>query len=216
MSYATFNGWTIIPYPSAPGFVSVALGMNDTVASTTSPFTATSQTQIWPGADWWDADVQLPKMFPAQAAAWRAWLAALQGKANVFMLGDPTRRQPINPVSSSTPVINTSGEPSPMNIAGSSNIYTRGWRPSQARILSPGDHIQIGLRLHVVLQAVTSDARGNAAINLWPTLREQPADGAAIILNNPMGLFRLADNARRLSLDVTRLMATGFKCVEAR
>ena len=68
----------------------------------------------------------------------------------------------------------------------------------------------------MVLQPVASDNAGNATLNIWPSLREQPADGEAINLDNPTGLFRLADNARQVSIAVTRLGALGFKCVEAR
>lgn len=214
MSYATFNGWTIIPPPLSPGFRSILLRMNDTVAETRSPFTGTSQVQQWPGADWWEAEIEMPPLQTGQTAAWQAWLASLQGKGNVFAIGDPSRPQPQNPVTSSLPVCATGG--GSVNLTGSINLVTRGWRASQARILLPGDYLGIGYRLHMVLQPVSTDSGGNATINIWPSLREQPADGESIVLNSPRGLFRLADNARQISIAVTSLAAVGFKCVEAR
>jgi hypothetical protein len=213
MSYATFNGWTIIPPPASPGFRSIVLRINDTVAEARSPFTAMSQVQEWPGADWWEAEIEMPPLCGHDTAAWRAWLMALQGKKNVFQIGDQSQPMPLNPVTSSTPVCATSGG---ANLTGAVNLVTRGWRASQARILVPGDYLQVGYRLHAVLQPVSTDSGGNATINIGPSLRESPADGTPIILNQPKGLFRLADNARSISIAVTRLAAVGFKCVEAR
>jgi hypothetical protein len=214
MSYATFNGWTIIPPPLTPGFRGIVLRMNDTVAEARSPFSGKSQVQIWPGADWWEAELELPPMMPNQTAAWQAWLAALQGKGAVFQIGDPSRCEPQNPVVSSAPVCDNGGGTN--NLTGATNLVTAGWRVSQARILLPGDYLQIGYRLHLVLQPVSSDSGGAATINVWPSLREQPTDASAIGLHKAKGLFRLADNARQISVAVTRLSAVGFKCVEAR
>ena len=216
MTYPVFNGWTIIDPPPGPGFKGVVLRMNDTVAESRSPFSAMSQIQQWAGADWWEAEIQMPPLLPFQTAPWQAWLASSQGKANVFQIGDPSRPQPQNPVVSSTPVCATGGLPSAVNLPGATALVTRGWRASQARILLPGDYLQIGYRLHMALQPVTSDVNGDAIINVWPSLREQPADGAAIVLKWPKGLFRLADNARQVSIDLAGLGALGFKCVEAR
>jgi hypothetical protein len=216
VSYPTFNDWTIIDPPSAPGFKGIVLRMNDTVAEARSPFTAKSQVQAWPGADWWEVEIEMPPLQPSQTAPWQAWLASLQGKGNVFQVGDPSRKMPQNPVVGSVPVCATGALPSAVNLTGATSLVTRGWLPSRQRILLPGDYLQVGYRLYMVLQPVASDAEGNATINVWPTLREQPADDAQIILNYPKGLFRLADNARQISIAVTRLSAVGFKCVEAR
>lgn len=215
MSYATFNGWTIIPPPTSPGFRSIVLRMNDTVAESRSPFTAMSQVQVWPGADWWEVELELPPLMPSQTAPWQAWLAALMGKGNVFQVGDPSRMTPQNPVVGAAPVCNN-GTGGVNNLTGSPNLVTQGWPASRARILLPGDYLQIGYRLHMVLQPVASDSGGNATINVWPTLREQPATDAPVVLSCPKGLFRLADNARQISTAVTRLSAIGIKCVEAR
>lgn len=214
MSYATFNGWTIIPPPATPGFRSILLRMNDTVAETRSPFTGNSQVQQWSGADWWEAELELPPLQVCDTGPWQAWLAALQGKGNVFEIGDPSRPMPQNPVVGSVPICNNGGGSN--NLTGSVSLVTQGWRASTSRILLPGCYLQVGYRLHMVLQAVSSDSGGNATINVWPSLREQPANGAPVILNAPKGLFRLADNARQVSVAVTRLGAVGFKCVEAK
>lgn len=215
MSYSTFNGWTIIPPPAAPGFRSVVLRMNDTVASTRSPFTAMEQVQLWPGADWWEVELELPPLLPMYAAPWQAWLAALQGKNSVFEIGDPSRTAPQLPIVGSEPVVNNGGGGT-NNLTGATTLVTAGWKANQARLLLPGDYLQVGYRLHMVLQAIGSDSGGNASINVWPSLREQPSNGAQAILKCPKGLFRLAANAREVSVAVTGLAAIGLKCVEAR
>lgn len=216
MSYPTFNGWTIIDPPPTPGFRSIALTMADAVAEVTSLFSAQSQLQQWPGADRWGAQIEMPPLSSAQTAAWQAWLASLQGKLNAFQLGDPTRTQPQNSVVGMAPVCATGTLPSTLNLPRSSSIVTQGWKASKFRILGPGDYLQVGYRLYMALQQVNSDSSGDATINIWPSIREQPADGTAINLNTCTGLFRLADNVRKLSIDVTRLGAISFKCVEAR
>jgi hypothetical protein len=216
VSYPTFNGWTIIDPPPSPGFSGIVLRMIDTVGKVRSPFSAQSQVQLWPGADWWEFEYEMPPLSLAQAADWQGWLASLQGGANVFQVGDSNRPQPQNPVTGSIPVCATGALPSAVNLAGATSLATSGWRPSQSRVLLRGDYLQVGYRLHIVLQAVSSDVNGDATINVWPSLREQPVQGQAVILNCPKGLFWLASNARQLSISVTRLSAVGFKCVEAR
>lgn len=213
MSYSTFNGWTIIPPPASPGFRSIVLRTNDKVAESQPSFIAKPQMYVWPGSDWWEADIGLPPLLPSDAGAWQAWLAALQGKANAFEIGDPSRPVPLLPLTGSSPVVNNGGGAN--NLPRSSSLVTVGWRASQPRLMLPGTYLQIGYRLHMVLQQVASDSGGNATINVWPTLREQPTDASAVILNNPKGLFRLAENARQVSVAVTKLSAVGFKCVEA-
>jgi hypothetical protein len=158
----------------------------------------------------------MPPLQPSQTAAWQAWLASLQGKTSVFQLGDQSRTQPQTPVHDSLPVCATGALPSAVNLTGATVLVTRGWQANQPRLLEPGDYLQIGYRMHMVLQTVITDVNGNATINVWPSLREQPVDGQAVILKNCSGLFRLADNARQISIAVTGLSAVGFKCVEAR
>ena len=122
---------------------------------------------------------------------------------------------PQNPLpTGSIPVVNNGGGVN--NLTGATNLVTAGWAVSKARILLPGCYLQIGYRLHMVLQTVSSDSGGNATINVWPSIREQPTDASAINFNAPKGLFRLADNARQVSVAVTRLGAIGVKCVEAK
>jgi hypothetical protein len=192
------NTVNLVAMPTAPGFRDIQFDVNDTVSAVRSPFSGLTQTQTWPGADWWSATATLPPLTRAQAAQWTAFLMELRGMQNGLLLGDPLCTAPQGaPVGA--PVANTAGGTG-WNAAGTTTLYTRGWTPGRFRLLLPGDAIQVGYRFHRVLDPVNSDVNGDAAITIWPSLREVPADGTKIILKNPQGLFRLANNKRTWSI----------------
>ena len=113
--------------------------------------------------------------------------------------------------------INTDGNPAPRaNFAGSQVLSTRGWHPNGFGLLVPGDNLQIGYRLHKVLDRVNSDSNGRAVLSIWPSLREVPTDGQQVILNNPKGLFRLAKNQRGWASEYTRVTSISFPVTEYR
>ncbi len=188
------NSVSLVALPTTPGFRDIQFEVNDTVAVVRSPFTGQTQTQSWSGADWWSATATLPPLTSAQSAQWTAFLMELRGMQNGLLLGDPLCSTPQG-TPSGAPVANTAGATG-NNAVATTTLYSRGWTPNRFRLLLPGDALQVGYRLHRVLEQVNSDANGDAAISIWPSLREVPADGQQIILNNPQGLFRLAANKR--------------------
>lgn len=208
----TFNGWTVISIPTTPGFRTFDLGMSDTIGQTISPFSQQSYIQQWAGADLWTGQVSLPPMPRTQATAWIAFLAECRGKLCCFSLGDPLGTAPAGSALG-TPVVNTS-DPT-KNLPGSTSLYTQGWTASSSGLLLPGDYLELNEnRLHMVMDSVTSDASGDAIINVWPSIREAPTGN--LILRNCTGMFRLADNQRQWSQDYTRLITISFKIAEAR
>lgn len=213
LPYATFNGWQIIPMPTHPAPREVDFSMSDTVGQVTSPFSLTSQQQYWAGGDYWKLNVSLPPMSQTYAMKWRAWMGALRGVTNVFQIGDPLHIYPstLAIVNGVTPV--TNGQ----NNATSIVLATRGW-PVNATVLNPGDYLQIGYRLYMVAgsSSVISDGTGTCTIEVWPSLRESPADGTQINLTNPTGLFRLQTNERDYTSNFDHLDRLSFKAVEAR
>ena len=112
------------------------------------------------------------------------------------------------------PVVDTSV--SSNNLPMTTVLHTRGWKASSYRLLLPNDYFQIGYRLHRVCEVVNSDASGNAELVIWPSLREQPADGTALVLNRPKGVFRLNANRRPVQASATRLTTLSFACTEVR
>jgi hypothetical protein len=183
--------------------------MSDAVAIVTSPFTGQTQAQVWQGADQWTGTITLPPLTQCEADEWIAFLGELRGMANCFFLGDPLKRIP-NGTASGAPVVDGT------NMAGGSTLNTRGWTANTFRLLLPNDGIQVGNRLHKVVDSVNSDANGKAAISVWPSLREQPNDGQLVIVNNPQGLFRLASNKRTWSYSPSQLTSISFQIQEYR
>lgn len=205
----SYNGASIIGVPPTPGIRELQLDMNDTAAASRSPFTGTEQIQAWPGADWWEATITLPPLTEDDAAAWTAFLGELRGIVNVFYLSDPLRRHPKG-TPRGAPVIRG------VNAAMATTLNLKGFTPNTYRHLLPGDQMQIGKRLHRVLNVVNSDADGDATAVLWPSLREATADGDPIVLNNPRGLFRLAENKRSVLSTETKLSNVTIRAIEAR
>src|ERR1700749_203793 len=87
--------YSLVPMPQYPAPRSVQFTMNDTVAASPSPFTLQTDTQTFPGADWWAGNVTLPPRGRIVASPWIAWLAQLRGQQCVFMLGDPDGTEPL-------------------------------------------------------------------------------------------------------------------------
>lgn len=206
------DSYNLVALPASPGFAAIEFEMSDAVSVVASPFTGQQQTQAWPGADCWRAKLTLPPMKrrSVDGGAWIAFLAGLRGMQNVFQLANPDA---LAPLGSALGVPVTSGT----NNAMATSLTTSGWTASQFRLLVAGDHLQIGYRLHMVVDAaVDSDASGDATIDIWPSLREAPAAGTQIVLAKPMGLFRLASNQRGWQSSPRRALTMSFDVEEAR
>lgn len=185
--------------------------MNEAVAIVRSPFTGQTQAQQWPGADMLTGTVTLPPLTQTQADAWIAFLMQLRGMANALQIGDPMKTAPRG-----TPLGSGLVDGSFPVVAGGQVLYTKNWTANSTGLLLPGDYMQVGYRLYRVLDTVNSDSTGGALINIWPSLREVPVDNEPLILNNPLGLFRLATNKRTWSADYTRLSHLSLQIQEYR
>jgi hypothetical protein len=207
------NTYTLVTIPAYPGLAQVSFTHKDSVSSVGSPFVPSqNQTQAWAGADGWGLDFTLPKMNRWVAAPWKGFLAELRGILNVFQIGDPFGATPLG-AADGAPVCATTGT---NNLTMATGLVTGGWTPNVFGQLFPGDYIQLGYHLHEVCEPVNSDAEGNATIQIWPSLRESPANDTALVLTNTVGLFRLALNTRAWHSDFTQLTQMSFKCTEAR
>jgi hypothetical protein len=203
---ATFNGYTIVPVPSVPGARSIEFTATDAVGAVVSPFTGQQQIQSWQ-AGWLGATVSMPPMKDAQARAWVAFLLSCNGVENIFQLGDPMRKAPLGS-GAGAPEVNGADQTG-------FTLATKGWTASAAGVLLPGDLLQVGYRLYTNVYPVNADISGEAIINIWPNLRESPADSTSIVLANTTGIWRLADNARRWSISAMKTYGVQFKIREA-
>lgn len=187
----TFNGWNIVALPcdtiarvTHPS--SVEFDEQEVVATNASPFTGQEQVYDWMQS-WWEATVSFPPMDRWSYDAWSAFISAVRGPLNVFLIGDPKAAKPKGSAPGA-PVVNGNGQ------TGYS-LLTRGWTPNAKNILLFGDFIQIGYRLYKVTDTVNADGSGGATLPVWPPLRDLPADGTAITTRGCKGLFRLKNGS---------------------
>jgi hypothetical protein len=192
----------------AAGIERVRFTPMNAVAVLRSPFTYASQVQEHQG-QMWLAEVQVAPCKRAAAEPWAAFLTALKGPYGTFYLGNPNAATPQG-VATGTPLIKGAGQ-------SGETILTDGWTTSTTNILKAGDYIQIGSRLHKVKQNANSNGSGEATLEIWPRLRETPADNAAITLNGAKGLFRLESSSEfpDSDIDKERLYTIAFTAVEA-
>lgn len=192
---STFNGWEIITLPAFPGAPrSVEWDLDDVVGEAVSPFSRQAQIQDWGQAEL-RASVSYQPMTNAQARPWLAFLAAARGVGSVFLMGDPLHTGPQNGGASGGSVTG-SGQTGFVLVTSSSG-------------LTAGDWFALGLRLYMV----TSVSGGT--LGIWPPIRESPAGGTTLTIANPKGLFRLATNKRRVSVDVAKTYGVSFEVKEA-
>lgn len=194
--------------PAWPPPRRVAMSPYSAVAVVRSPFSLAGQAQDW-GGKIWQADVDLPPMQVAEAAAWRAFKLKLNGRAGTFLMGDPAYAGPRGTMAG-TPVVDGAGQ-------SGQSLAIRGLTPSATSVLLAGDYLQLGTgatsRLHMNLTDADADGAGEAELDLWPDLRESPADGAAIVTAEPVGVWRMADAA--MAWDAEPLVwGFSFSCVE--
>lgn len=124
--------------PAAPNFRSAELVMSAVSGISADPFGGQQQTFEWPGS-WWEFRGSLPLMKRAQAEQWLAFLAALRGQSQKFLLGDPLgRKSALGSLAGVSDVtLLTSGVPS------DKTLTTWGWTASQAGVFKAGDYFQL-------------------------------------------------------------------------
>lgn len=129
-------------------------------------------------------------------------------------MGDPNAAAARGSASSTpgTPVVNGASQ------TGQS-LTVDGLPASASGYLKAGDYIQLGggssATLHKVLEDVTSNASGQATLELWPYVRTAPADGATIVVGSTVGVFRLASNQTDWAINNAAIYGITFAAIEA-
>lgn len=182
----------------------------DVVAVSKSPFTSAMSVFAHPG-EYWQASVKTPPMRPDNAEPWISTFMSLRGQYGTILLGDSARKTPRGAVSGS-PVVNGGSQTG-------FELSVRSLPLSTAGVLLAGDYIQIGTgadsRLHKVMKDATSNGSGIATLDIWPRIRTSPADGAAIIYSNPVGVFRRDSNEMPWTWDIPVVTSITMGFVEA-
>ena len=204
---STVFGWNLVTMPSYPAPQSVEYSLIDNDGMTISPFNSRQQAYGWGGAHM-EANLTYAPQTRAQGAELWAFLMACRGRLNVFQFGDPKASAPRgNPV----------GNPGldPDVVQSGIAIQTVGWTPNAQGVLLPGDWFSIGYRLHCVIAQVNADSNGNATIEIWPNVRENPLAWTPIITASPKGLWRLKSSSRRWSQTCDLTYGFNFEILEA-
>jgi len=161
-----------------------------------SPFDGTLQTLEMPGARW-ELTATWPTLGPDDRRLMAAFLASLRGQAGRFLFS-PAQWSPRRAAGGGTPVING-------DFQAGATLSTRGWT-ALAQVMRPGDWLSYvdtrgRRRLHLVLADASADASGIASLSVSPPIRRAGADGAAVDVTTPSGVFMLPnDEAPLLSI----------------
>lgn len=172
--------------PTTPGFTSFTWNWATRVGVSESIFTGQQEVQEWTGQIL-SGELALPPMSRAQADEWETFLMELKGQYGTFYLGDPHRETARGSVTG-TPLV-----------AGGSqtgnHLIIDGLTPGTT-FLEKGDWIQVGStttqRIYRLLSQATADSAGEATLDIFPRLRESPADNASVVTSSCKGVFRLA------------------------
>jgi hypothetical protein len=202
-----------LSFPTQTGVARVEITATDVVSINQSPFTLSQQVVRHAGARW-SAMIAIPPVKREDSEYWNAFLLRLRGQFGTFLLGDPNAATPRGSAASAagTPVVNGASQTG-------NNLNIDGLPASVTGYLLAGDYIQLGsassARLYKVLENVSTNASGEATLNLWPDLRSSPADGAIVVVSNAKGLFRLESNDATWSINNAGFYSISFSAVEA-
>lgn len=192
-------------------FRSVRMIARDVVGVAESPFSLKSDVQVFSGQRW-EADYALPPLRTiAVAAPWVAALTSLKGRGGTFLASvDPLCRVPRGTWAGSPLVMGA-------HSAGASSVIIDGF--SAGATVKAMDYVQFGTgassRLYQVLKDA-SEAAGAITLDIWPNLSIALLDNAALVLIEPRGVFRLANNSRSWDLGTFQMYSVSFSAVSER
>lgn len=187
---------------------STSIRFNPMFINSVSPATPFNQSSkiTGPSDQRWQVDMTMQISDLATFALFRRFVVKLRGGkvlARIYDLQMTTHFQTSQPVGSgaSTSSVNLNADAA----ANAETITLRGLTASQSVALSAMDQLGIGENLHAVEDSVASDSGGLATVSIWPPLRVGVADGDAVNLVKPTGLFRLVAGGDQLGTNIDRL-----------
>lgn len=154
-----------------------------------------------------EVEITTMRLERADAEEIVAFGLSLGGKAGTFLFGDLPNPNPRGS-SGGTPLVNGAGQTGEELIIDGLPASTNG-------VYLTGDWFHVGTgttqRLHKALKDVNSDVGGNATLDIFPPLRESPAENAPLTWVSARGVFHLATNT--FAWDLRRALVYGFQFV---
>ena len=193
--------------PTATGVKSVTISPISVVGATRSIYTLEEQVQAHQGQAW-QAEISLPTMAQADAQEWIAFLLSLNGMQGTFLMGDPTAALPRGEATANGPTVDGSSQAGNVLDVESCPV-------SVVNYLRKGDYIQLPYGYHRLLEDVNTSGSGTTTLSIWPNLRRTPTDGDAVILINPVGVWRLLNTTSFYTDTDFLFKEMGFSCMEA-
>ena len=172
-------------FPAGIEILSVNITARNAAGMRLSPVSFFQEVQVFPG-QMMEMSVTFNTHFEEMGSLLEGFMLSLRGQAGVFRFFDPAHSVPMGQCLGDPKIIEA--------VAGSQSIKTKGWFGNIPRQLLAGDYIQLGERLHRVLETIASDERGEAELKLWPNVRETMEEGADVVTYQSTGLFRLSEN----------------------
>lgn len=195
--------------PEVGVFAEMGIHAGSVVGENRSNFTMEEQVYAHAG-EWWEADVVLPSMGRSQAAAWIAFLVALNGREGYFTMGDPVCTAPQGTWAGSPKALGA-------HAIGAKTIAMDGF--TAAATVTGADWLQHGTgsttHLHMCAKSAVADGSGLLTLEIWPRLRVALADNDTFVTSSPVGMWRLASNRRSWSLQQAMSWGLRFSVVEA-
>lgn len=108
----------------------------------------------------------------------------------------------------------TTAAPSGTSQTGS-GLYLKGLPASASGLLLAGDAVQIGKQFFEVLAPLDSDAAGLGYLEVSPNIRTPFPDNEPVIINRPMGRYRLTDDSAGYSTRAGKLSTMTLSFEEA-
>ena len=197
--------------PNSPSnFVTSEWRIIRTVAYTESPFTYGQQVAKYQGSVW-QTTVTLPPMNRADAGAWQSFFMQLNGRFGTFLLGDPDAK---TIQGGATTVISVNGDHS----VGAYDVVVDGADTSTV-IFKKGDYVQFGSgassKLHMIVADITSDASGNATLQIEPPLKTALTDDDVVTYSDTKAVMRMDSNELGWNANNVSLYGISFSCTES-
>ena len=200
-----------VPVPSALKIKSVSFAAQTSAGVSSSPFTGEEQIYVHQG-EWLEFELSCPPAKRDIAEEVIAFLLSLNGRQGSFLVPPPGYSAGARGALGGTPLVNGASQ-------SGKTLATDGWTAGVANVLKAGDWIQLGSgassRLYKLVQAASADGSGQASLEIWPRLKETPADNDPITVVNPKGCFRLAEAPTNWDIGEAMIYGVSFRAREA-